>query len=90
MILAIEPIRAPRLGQTCEITPNDDEDGEHAGSTVAHMVVHVQLPIGTVEIDMCGSCLGDFIEGLQGGEVAVRVQLRNGHGRFNNEGELGG
>lgn len=71
MIVALEPIRVPRLGETCVVLPNLDEEGEHRGSTPGVMIVHVKLPMGVVELTMCGDCLADLIESEQGGDPII-------------------
>lgn len=74
MIVAIEPVAAPRLGFTCDVTPNGDEEHEHASHVKAFVVVHLKLPMGVIEVPMCTGCLGELVEALQGGDRVIKIE----------------
>lgn len=78
MIVAIEPVAAPRLGFTCDVTPTDDEEHEHASTVRAFVIVHLKLPMGVVEVPMCTACLGDLVEALQGGDRVIKIESFGG------------
>lgn len=77
MIVAIEPVAAPRLGFTCDVTPIDLNGNHVRHETVAAaVIVRLKLTdVGTIAVPMCTGCLRELVESIQDGDGVIKVGI---------------